>query len=338
MAYDGNLRVAPEEPLSGNDIWAGAVALCWDALLNKYNGGAPSWAQSPLAHLLDRRTLGLGEVRKDHYYVYIGDESEGKREHIEDAVRERFGLRAPLLDMLSWDGNTMLAYTMLVRSFSFRAPFSPLDRRVFGSAEAGNTCDDAEYFGIGRCLDAQSRDRQLEQVRVCFYEDPGHFAVTLTTSDDDLLTFARGLRGASTWEMWEDLIARRKAYAGLEDISLRCLRADEPFAIPRISAGRACLYPGLSGSIVGRYAEGESLVLGEITQTVSASIAVQTGRPAGDDGTCEPSDGREPRSFIVDDDFVMFLSDGDMSRGSWLPFPCLALHVHDLPLFMLDVR
>lgn len=266
------------DEVEGNAVWCPAMQACWEALLDHMNGGRPMEANQlgdgeELVRNLNQKASHEGSAGSGHLYSYAGPKGIDDRQRIEQALMDMFGQRSDILDAVEWsehpDPSALLFYSMLYSKFDFWAPFYRDDERdpgyeggFFGSRANGNEAAHVHYFGTrydwSASCDWDRETAMWQQLWVLFHDGDEANAVAISSRTGDMLILAKGLRGRTFAEMWDDLVARIPPY---DDV----LRGYEDGTREFRKSTLEC--PMLSTAISRQY--------GELEQTFAAS----DGRP-----------------------------------------------------------
>lgn len=328
------------DEVEGNAVWCPAMQACWEALLDHMNGGRPMEANQlgdgeGLVRNLNRRESHAGNAGADHLYSYVGSRGIDNRRRIDATLMRVFGQHSDILDTIEWsehpDPRELLCYAMLYAKFDFWVPFHRDDEKgpeyeggFFGSRANGNEAEHVRYFGTPRyesgarpwnAHDALLNDAMKQQLWVLFHDGDDANAVAISSRTGDMLVLAKGLRGQTFAEMWDDLVARIPPYDAV-------LRGYEDGTRRFVSSSFEC--PMLSMSTNRQYRELEQEFEADDGTPCSISTALQTFRLSLDETGCEvrgeaalafrllgaPLPPRLPwmpqRNFVYDDEFVLF--------------------------------
>lgn len=313
---DGLLVPSDHSAVAGNAAWCAPMQICWDMFLDEYNEGNPIPEEGMPEAVIDlnNATFETDFVRDDHYVSYAGPATTAARAEIEQLIDERFDQTSDILDLITWADDPLLAnflfYAMLYRQFTFTTPFDVLADAPFGSEAGGNLTENVAYFGA----DENSDPALLDQVTPLFWESDDHFAVRIWCESDDVLFLARGAKGASFDELWNDVQASWDAQEGLLDVA--------SFACPKLDIDVLTQYEELSGITVTT-SSGETVDILEALQTLKFKLD-ETGGTIKSEAAMVVANGLmldvpTPHDFRFDDSFVLFLMDG-LAEGGFYPY------------------
>ena len=301
--------------VTGNAAWCAPMQICWDTFLATYNDGQPvpdEGMPETVADLNDA-TFSADMIGTDHYVSYAGPATTAAKAEIEQLIDERFDQKSDILDNLTWADDPelaeMLFYAMLYRQFTFPIPFDTLENAPFGTTEGGNLTEDVAYFGVENSTNYE----MIDQITPLFWESDDHFAVQIWCETDDILVLARGAKGASFDELWNNIQASREAEEARLEVA--------SFACPKLEVDVVTQYADLAGLTV-ETSSGE-VPITEALQTLKFKLdetgGVIKSEAAMAAGSAFFPDEPQPHDFRFDDSFVLFLVDA-MAFGSYYPY------------------
>nr|WP_314640287.1 hypothetical protein [uncultured Olsenella sp.] len=326
------LVAADTLPVQGNAAWCAPLQLCWDELLAYHNDGnplEPTAGPNELVDALNGSPFEAGMVSDDHYYSYAGPMTKDARSTMEEAIDRRFGQRSDLLDLLDWESaepDTTLFYAMLYRRFSFEHPFALLP---YDGTFGPDHTEGARYFGTAE-TDGAERSDLLAQVTPLYYDDYAHCACRVSTKEGDELVLVKSPEGQSFSDMWDNTTSRTES-AGAQ----RALGDDDEFECPLLSTDVFKEYDELEG-LEFALPNGGGLRIAQAVQTLKFDLDNEGGRVKSEaaitavTSAAPPLDISQPRHFVFDDRFALFLVDGNAPEGSR---PYLAVLVDDVRAF-----
>ena len=125
--------------------------------------------------MLNKQSFTKENLSGDDYIIEIGRSNLETKEKIIKDVKEKFGIEIEKnLSPNFKETNGYTIYTLLVKNFEFKVPFTKLDDDFFGNQE-----DKVEYFGIN----ANSSEELNQNVDVLFCNSKNDFAVKLKTKE-----------------------------------------------------------------------------------------------------------------------------------------------------------
>lgn len=268
------LTAAPTQPLSHDQAWAAPMQVCWDGVLRKYNADRASGALSGDAHELDGRGYPLSAVGTDRYGVWVGKRDvDGRAQFVRMRMGGDGGVPAEA-GMVSWGGKGYLVY-------------SSMRRRI-------------DLGGVAR-----------EDVTV-LYDDGRSFAVSIRTSDGDIVTLAKGLSESSPMAMDSEILDMRDEYDGEERLG-----DDDSLSVPDLVLGACQDVPGASGIVLSGAHRSSPFMIGQVMQVVGIDLS----------GIDMP--GRGGRRFGFEPPFAVLVLDARVPD----PLPYLVFRVDDMGLW-----
>ena len=318
---DGLLVPSDHSPVAGNAAWCAPMQICWNKFLDVYNDGqpVPEDGQPQVVADLNDATFTTDMVGTDHYVSFAGLATTEAKAEIEQLIDERFDQKSDILDSLTWADDPALAemlfYAMLYRQFTFTIPFDVLDNAAFGSEAGDNLTENVAYFGV----EDSTKWDIISQVTPLFWESDNRFAVQIWCETDDILILARGAKGSTFDEIWNDIQAGRDAeHARLEVAS---------FACPKLEVDVLTQYADLAGLTV-ETSSGE-VPITEALQTLKFKLdetggVIKSEAAMAAGSAFDPSEP-QPHDFRFDDSFVLFLVDA-MAFGSFYPYAGISIN------------
>ena len=314
---DGLLVPSDHSPVSGNAAWCAPMQICWQKFLTVYNDNEPipENGMPDIVSELNGATFTTDMLGIDHYVSFAGPATTEAKADIERLIDERFDQKSDILDSLTWSDDPatalMLFYAMLYRQFTFPFPFDTLENADFGTAEGGNLGENVAYFGFGE----DSTDYEvIDQVTPLFWESGDRFAVQIWCETDDILVLARGAKGSTFDELWNDIQTSRAAEEARLEVA--------SFACPKLEVDVVTQYAELAGLTITT-SSGEEVPITEALQTLKFKLdetgGVIKSEAAVMAGSAAPISEPEPHDFRFDDSFVLFLVDA-MAIGDYYPY------------------
>lgn len=320
--YSKDIKVVAslEDEITTNSAWCGTMNLVWNQLVELE--GHPLLDNTFIQNL-NKGTFNKNYISDKDYYLTYGKQTISLKKEIEKNIKEKFNEDSDILNLFQWSNNELEAsnfiYTMLVKNFKFNKPFDKLEKRAF------KNYSEVEYFGIND----KSDYRLLKQVDVLYYIDKDNFAIRLNTTGIDQVLIARGLKGNTFYDQFIELVNNTKNYTGSKTLS-----KDEAVAIPNIEFNLLKEYKELEGLNL-QTDKGEELKINSAVQTIKFDLNNEGGKLKSEaaisyDKTAIFED--EHRSFIVNDEFSLFLKE----VGKQLPY--FAINIDDISKVQKDVK
>lgn len=321
---ENDLLVASDHsPVTGNAAWCAPMQICWDLLADELNEGEPLPADGmpDIVTELNDAHFDTSMVGDDHYVTYSGPQTLAAKAEIEALIDERFGQTSDILDLLEWSDDPedalFLFYSMLYRTFTFFAAFDVLNPAPFGSDESGNLTEDVAYFGA----DESSVPELLDWVTPLFWESDDHCAAQVSCEEGDILVLARGLKGSSFDELWNDMMDTADASTELATVA--------SFACPKLQIDVLTKYRELE-NLVFPLVTGDEIAIDSALQTLRFTLDETGGEIKSEaaiviKNTAFIEEPPVPRDFRFDDSFVLFLVDGN-APGEYYPYAGLLIN------------
>lgn len=330
------LVVTEQEPVDGDAAWCGSMQVCWDMLMDRFNGGRPivfddeASNTAEIAHL-NERTFGTQNMSDDHYYAYAGFATLAARDEIEEALMAKFGEGSDILSSISWAESQLAAdrllYAMIFRRFAFEHPFELNEGDGlfgYGGADDGRQAYDVTYFEA-------ADDDQRSQVSVLYYASPTDHATRIATADGDEVILVRSPAAGTLGEIWAEANRRSEGYDGG-----RSLAGDETFMCPCIDIDLRREFPEWGRSTFSVSLDGwiDKARITEAIQTLKLSLDNEGGRVKSEAAITLKIESAMPadraRDFSYDGRFAMFVVDANAPDPS---MPYVGVLVDDVTRF-----
>ncbi len=174
--------------LNDNAVWACTFNLLWNDLKSVNNGDIIFEEDNIMAKELNQETFTTSSLSEDSYYIKHGYMTNSLKKEIEKSIQEKFNEKSSVLDKFTFSDNSKdyFFYAMLVKNFKFLKPFDILS---------------SDTFGINETSDNELR----ENVKVLYYKDNTHYAVSLKTKEDSEIILAKGLEGNNFKELYDSI-------------------------------------------------------------------------------------------------------------------------------------
>lgn len=298
-----------EDEVSDNTAWCGTFNLIWNDLRDDLAKQDIIFEeQTAVVDNLNKGTFTVDDLSEESYYKVYGTPTLELKKQIEDAIKEKFNETSDILDSFVWKGNSdkdYFLYAMLKKEFEFPKVFTKLENGNFG----GNTYTNVEYFGIDTKTDKQVKD----QVKVMYYNSEDDFAIRLSTKTNDEVIIVRGNTYNTFLDIYNDIIKRSENYDGSKSFGGR-----DSLKIPNITFNLKEEIEEVENKPF-RFSNGEPYTIDKALQTIQFELDEKGGKIKSEAAmgvknmSAKPSD---PRNFIVDDTFIIFL----IEEGKKLPY------------------
>ena len=293
-----------EDKMTDNSVWCGTFNLIWNDLKNDFAKQDIVFNPQPdFVRNLNEGTFNTSHLSKDSYYKVYGPTSLELKKQIEQTIKEKFNETSDILEDFDWtlpDGKSYFLYTMLKKEFEFPKVFTELENGTFGNYQ------NVKYFGINKTTDAQVRD----QVQVLYYNSKEDFAVKLLTKGNDEVIISRGTKQDTFGKVYEEIVKNSEDYKGI-----RSFKENDTLKIPNISFNLKEEIKELKGKVV-ESSNGENYTIDKAMQTIEFELDKKGGKIKSEAGIMTKDSAmsikyEEPREFIVDNTFTIFLKEKD---------------------------
>lgn len=310
-----------KDTIKENSSWCATFQLVWNDMQNNLVGGDVILSEPhEFVNNLNLQSFKEADLSEESYYKKWGLVSTDLKEEIEKGIKDKFDEESDILDGFDWteEPYKYLFYTMLKKEFEFPKEFDILENEKFKDTE------NVKYFGIKDSTDSQVRN----QVTVLYYESKSDFAVKLSTKTND-----------------EVILARKDDSSNFEDIYNNILRKSESFEGDTKFGDKDILkVPNLDMDILKEYNEvtgkefldknGNPNYIDKAVQTIQMELDNKGGKIKSEAAivtkmsAMAPVIEKEPREFLFNDDYVIFLKETDKD------LPYFAACINDINLFV----
>ena len=305
-----NIALTMDDEIARDTAWCGTFQLIWNDLKNDVvKQDIVFNPQLKVVENLNKGSFNTTQISDSSYYKAQGIPTQELKKQIENGIKEKFNETSDILDDFVFDGNPdrYFLYAMLKKEFEFENEFDELDNGKFGEY------DDVEYFGIN----SNSNELLRNQVQVLYYNSKEDFAIKLLTKQNDEVIIARGNEGNTFNEIYNDVKNKQANYQGSTELS----EADK-LRIPKIDFDVKKEFQELENKEF-ETAEGEVMFIEKALQTIEFELDEKGGRIESEAGMMVNKmailpEESEPREFIVDDTFTIFLQE----EGKEMPYFC----------------
>ena len=312
-----------EDEITSNTAWCGTFNLIWNDLKNDLAKKDIIFTPQPTAvDNLNKGTFNTSYLSEDSYYKVYGTPTPELKKQIEKAIKEKFNETSSILDDFNWEGATekdYFLYTMLKKEFEFPKVFTNLDNGNFGKYK------NVKYFGINSSTDKAVRD----QVKVLYYNSSSDFAVKLKTKQNDEVIISRGNTETNFGDTFKSITEKSSKYDGSKSFN-----ETDKLKIPKISFNLKQEITEVENKVF-TYSNGEEHYIETALQTIEFELDEKGGRIKSEAGIMDKLIAEmpeEPRDFMVDDTFTIFLKE----EGRDLPY--FAAQISDISQVQEDVK
>ena len=299
-----NVVLSLEDEITDNTAWCGTFNLIWNDLKNDLAKQDIIFTpQLEVVKNLNKGTFNTSYLSEDSYYKTYGVPTLKLKEEIEKAIKEKFNETSDILDDFSWDNTdskNYFLYTMLKKEFEFPKVFTKLEDGTFGKYEKN-----VKYFGINSSTDRQVRN----QVEVLYYNSKEDFAIKLITNSNDEVIISRGNNKNTFLEIYNDIQENNKNYNGNKELG-----ENDKVQIPNIDLNLKKEFEELENKSF-LFSNGDEYEIEKTLQTIKFSLDEKGGKIKSEAGIMTKGisaiNPDEPREFLVDDTFCIFLKEKD---------------------------
>ena len=318
-----NIVTSLEDEITSNTAWCGTFNLIWNDLKNELAKQDIIFSPQPkMVDNLNKGTFNTSYLSEDSYYKVYGTPTPELKKQIEKAIKEKFNETSSILDDFNWDGATekdYFLYTMLKKEFEFPKVFTNLDNENFGKYK------NVKYFGINSSTDKAVRD----QVKVLYYNSSSDFAVKLKTKQNDEVIISRGNTENNFGDIFKGITEKSSKYDGSKSFN-----ETDKLKIPKISFNLKQEITEVENKPY-TFSNGDIYYIEKALQTIEFDLDEKGGRIKSEAGmmtNLSAAMPEEPRDFMVDDTFTIFLKE----KGKDLPY--FAAQISDISQVQEDVK
>lgn len=305
-----DIALTMDDEITKDTAWCGTFQLIWNDLKNDVvKQDIVFNPQLKVVENLNKGSFNTMQISDSSYYKAQGIPTQELKEQIENGIKEKFNETSDILDDFVFDGdpNKYFLYAMLKKEFEFENEFDELDDGKFGEY------NDVEYFGIN----SNSNELLRNQVQVLYYNSKEDFAIKLLTKQNDEVIIARGNEGNTFNEIYNDVKNKQTTYQGNTELS-----EVDNLQIPKINFDVKKEFEELEDKEF-ETADREIMFIEKALQTIEFELDEKGGKVESEAGmmvnkmSALPEES-EPREFIVDDTFTIFLQE----EGKEMPYFC----------------
>ena len=312
-----------EDEITSNTAWCGTFNLIWNDLKNDLAKKDIVFNPQPtVVDNLNKGTFNTSCLSEDSYYKVYGNPTPALKKQIEKAIKDKFNETSDILNDFSWEegeSNNYFLYVMLKKQFEFPKVFTKLENGDFGKYK------NVKYFGI----DSNTKKDVREQVEVLYYNSSSDFAVKLNTKQNDEVIISRGNTENNFGDIFKGIIEKSHKYEGSKSFE-----KTDKLKIPKISFNLKQEIKEVENKPY-TFSNGDIYYIEKALQTIEFDLDEKGGRiksEAGMKNKLAEIIPEEPRDFIVDDTFTIFLKE----KGKDLPY--FAAQISDISQVQEDVK
>lgn len=309
-----------KDEIKENSAWCATFQLVWNDMQDNLVGGDIKFEEpNQLVDNLNLQSFKEKDISEEYYYKKWGLMTLDLKQEIESGIEDKFGEKSDVLDLFDWEdrGERYFFYSMLKREFEFLNEFEILDKANFKDTE------NVEYFGI----ESSESNSLRNQVSVLYYKNENDFSVKLYTKSNDEIILAIKDDGKNFEEIYNDIIKKSKDFEGeIEFGKLDTLK------IPNLNMDFLREYQELAGKPF-RLKDGTIGEIEKAVQTIQMKLDNKGGSIKSEAAMSVTKsaivfDTAEPRDFLFDKDFVIFLKEANKE------LPYFAASISDINLFV----
>ena len=312
-----------EDKINENSIWCGTFNLIWNDLKNDLAKQDIVFNPQPdIVNNLNKGTFTSNNLSENSYYKTYGIPNIELKEKIEKEIKDKFDETSDILNDFDWENaspESYFLYAMLKKEFEFPKVFTELENGDFGNYT------NVKYFGINNTTENEVR----QQLEVLYYNNPEDFAVRLLTKEADEVIIAKGANGETFGEIYELLKQRDEQYDGNKSFS-----ENDTLKIPNIKIKEKEELNELENKNF-QFSNGDEYYIEKALQTIEFEIDKKGGKIKSEAGMMVNKAAiiaDEPREFLVDDTFTIFLKEKDKE------LPYFAARISDISKVQEDVK
>lgn len=318
-----NVVLSLEDKISNNTAWCGTFNLIWNDLKNDLAGQDIIFTpQLEIVENLNKGTFNTMHLAEESYYKVYGNPNLELKKQIEKAIKEKFDETSDILDDFDWnnsDPEDYFLYAMLKKEFEFPKEFTELENGTFGNYE------NVTYFGIDGSTDETVRN----QVEVLYYTSKEEFAVKLLTKNNDEVILVKGNTANTFGKKYEEILQKNKAYKGDSSFG-----KEDILQIPNMHVDLKEEIKEIQNNPFF-FSNGKEYIIEKALQTIQFDLDKKGGKiksEAGMTARLMSAIMEEPRKFLLDDAFTIFL----IEQGKDLPY--FAANISDITTVQKEAR
>ena len=323
LAEDTDVILSLEDTITNNSVWCGTFNLIWNDLKNDLaKQDIVFTPQLEVVENLNKGTFTTDDLSEESYYKKYGTPSIELKEEIENAIKEKFNETSDILDDFNWNNageKDYFLYVMLKKEFEFPKEFTELENGEFGNYS------NVKYFGI----DNTTSDEVRNQVEVLYYNSKDDFAIKLITKGNDEVIISRGNNENTFKEIYDGIEEKSESYEGNKEFA-----ENDTLKIPNITFDLKEEFKELEAQPF-EFSNGDIYEIETALQTIKFKLDKKGGEIKSEAGmmvreTAIATD--EPREFLVDDTFTIFLKENSKE------LPYFAAKISDISSVQSDVN
>lgn len=315
-----NVALTMDDKIKSNTAWCGTFQLIWNDLKNDViKQDIVFQPQLDVVENLNKGKFDTSKLSESSYYKKQGIPTQELKEEIEKALKEKFNEESDILNNFTFDGDPYkyFLYAMLKKEFEFNKEFEELENGKFGNY------DNIEYFGIKP--NSENSKELKRQVQVLYYNSKDDFAIKLLTKQNEEIIISKGLEKDTFNDIYSEIQTRSEQYDGNVNFS-----EEDTLKIPNIKFKIEKDFQELANKTF-KDVSGKEHWIEKAVQTIQFELNKKGGKIKSEAGmiinTMSIVNPDEPREFLVDNAFTIFLKEIDKDT------PYFAANIEDITLF-----
>lgn len=309
-----------KDAIRENTAWCGTFQLVWNDMQDNLVQGDVIFEEPNIfADNLNKQSFKETDLSEESYYKKWGLVSLDLKSEIEKGIKDKFNETSDILDSLDWieEPEKYLFYAMLKKEFEFPKEFDILEKSNFKDIE------NVEYFGIEENTDSSVRN----QVDVLYYSSKNNFAVKLNTKNNDEIIIARKNDGVTFEEIYNTILKHAEDFEGNTQLGSKDI-----LKVPNLNMDVLKEFDELTEKVfIGK--DGLPMHIDKALQSIKMELNNKGGKIKSEAAIVTMKSAlittdTEPREFIFNDDYVIFLKEKDKE------VPYFAASISDINLFM----
>lgn len=214
-----------------NTLYCCTFQLAWNELKdNILKEGVKLRNEPAMVGPLNKGLSTKRDLSADDYVAMVGFADDGILRKVNDALRTKFGIGAPVVTETFQDSREILAYGYLSKNLRFEVPFQRLKHPI--AFQSDNEISQVQAFGIERYSGDKKQSRMASQVFICDYKNDSDFVLWLQpVPRNDLIVIAK----VRPEETLLETIKVVEARLGITDSGAMHLVEDETLQIPKFN-------------------------------------------------------------------------------------------------------
>ncbi len=330
-----DIEIVPtmNDTVYSDTAWCPTFQLVWNDMVNEVVKKDVEFINDEEPEYLDNLNAQLfkeEDISDDLYFKTYGIKSDDLKDEILKGIKEKFNETSDIIheddNWGSGEDGHYIFYTMLKRNFNFINEFDILDNGDFG-----DKYENVEYFGIDE--ETENSDVIKDQVDVLYYNSDDDFAISINTKEGDEVILTKGSDGENFDSIYNSVNEKSESFDGNTS-----MQDEDKLKVPNLNINLLKEYDELKDKYFYN-SENEECRIDEAIQTIQLELNNKGGKIKSEAvigmdvaAASGPSNTPKPRNFYLDDNFVMFVKEGDKD------LPYFALKVSDISKYQENVK